>query len=147
MATVLDELIGRSVREIRMNEEYLVFDTDQGELAYLVVGDCCSYSYFHDFFGVAKLLANGPVTKVEYIDRSAIPDIDKIKDKYEEGYGGDDCVEVYGLRMTTMDPIWGEVSSVVSFRNVSNGYYGGWMQRAGSWPNNLPVLFEDYYGD
>lgn len=151
MHTVLDELVGRSVREIRMNEEYLVLDTDQGVMAYRAEGDCCSYSYFHDFIGVTKLLANGAVTKVEEIDRSAIPEIDRIVDKYENGYGGDDCVQVYGYRMTTMDPIWGEVSSVVSFRNCSNGYYGGWMDRIeGGIPQTsdpLPVLFEDYHGD
>lgn len=38
------------------------------------------------------------------------------------------CAFGNGYRLTTVHPKFGEVSSVFSFRNVSNGYYGGWIE-------------------
>jgi hypothetical protein len=34
---------------------------------------------------------------------------------------------IAGLEIVTDDPKFGEVTSVFSFRNDSNGYYGGWI--------------------
>ena len=57
-------------------------------------------------------------------------------------------VQVYGYRITAEHPLFGPVSAVMSFRNTSNGYYGGWMDRSHKEPNYLPEhqLFADKVG-
>lgn len=117
-APELDALVGRSIRRVFMNEEFLLFDTDAGPLAFTVEGDCCSSSYFYDFVGVGKLLANGRVVSVASIDMADPDDEDS-----RRGY----VVVAYGFEVVTEHPMWGEQTSVLSFRNDSNGYYGGWM--------------------
>lgn len=112
----LEELVGKVVESVRMNEEYLIFETDDGTFAFTVEGDCCSFSYFYDFHGVKKLLENGPVTSVKEVD------LDEIDDG---SYG--DVTRCYGFQIFTDSDQWGEQTSVFSFRNDSNGYYGGWM--------------------
>lgn len=124
-------LIGSKVEKIFMNEKYLKFETNNGNEVFEVEGDCCSWSVFYDFIGVKKLLNNKLVKFVEEIDLKV--DVSEDTKKYNE------CIEVYGYRIITEDPEFGEVSSVFSFRNYSNGYYGGWMEQADS---NIKVLPE-----
>lgn len=113
----LNELVvGKKVLAVRVSEQFLVFETDQGLVAFSVEGDCCSHSYFYDIVGADKLLANGPVvsaSELDLSDRSFYED-------YED-------IQVYGYEFVSEHPIWGEQTTVVSFRNSSNGYYGGWM--------------------
>lgn len=113
---VAQKLVGRKVLNVWMNDELLVFDTDQGLLAYAVEGDCCSHSYFYDFIGVLKLLNNGPVLSVKALD------VKEINESNEYDY-----IQAYGFEIVTEHHVWGEQTSVFSFRNSSNGYYGGWM--------------------
>lgn len=116
---VLNDLIGKKITEIHMNDDYLVFITDGAEVhAFQAVGDCCSWSYFHDFYGLEKLLENGPVV-------SARP-IAVYHDDWEDEYGEK---QAYGFEIVTEHPTWGEQTSVFSFRNESNGYYGGWIEK------------------
>jgi hypothetical protein len=115
----LEQLVGADVANIAMNQEYLAFNTDKGIFGFYVEGDCCSWSYFYDFHGVLKLLVNGQVVSVESVDLDA-SDYTRVSDRGE-------CLQVYGYRIISESPIWGEQSSVFSFRNESNGYYGGWM--------------------
>jgi hypothetical protein len=112
----LEDMIGAKINNVAMSTEYLAFDTDKGTFGFCVVGDCCSWSYFYDFHGVHKLLVNGPVVSAEEIPLEA------------DDYTGSECVQAYGYRIITESPVWGEQSSVFSFRNESNGYYGGWME-------------------
>ena len=106
----MQELLGRIVTAAWMapDNERLVFDTDQGRLAYRTEGDCCSYSFFNDIIGLDNLLGH-EVTAVDSVDLDDIPN---------DGY---DSIAAYGLKLTTHR---GYVDIV--FRNVSNGYYGGW---------------------
>lgn len=119
-------LVGATVRAIHISEDYLTFDTDRGLVTYTVEGDCCSHSYFFDFYGVEHLLKNGAVTAFESVGLSPgdvgyhAPTWTVPEDAYDE-------VVVYGFRLTTEHPGFGSVTSVFSFRNSSNGYYGGWM--------------------
>lgn len=126
-----DRLIGANITAIHMNEDYLVFETDKGLMGYRVEGDCCSRSYFHDFYGIRNLLDNGPVTAFEQVSLSP-GDPGYQPATWEKGTGWDageyEDVKVYGFRFTTEHPQFGPVSSVLSFRNASNGYYGGDMQ-------------------
>jgi hypothetical protein len=117
-----ESLVGLDIQEIYMDGDYLAFvGTQDGaikQVLWTVVGDCCSCSYFNDFYGVEKLINNGPVINVEMIDP-------------REVVGSEDSgeyVQAYGIKIITESPLWGEMTSVVSFRNSSNGYYGGWAE-------------------
>lgn len=127
-----EALIGASVEAIYISEDRLVFDTDRGPVGYRVHGDCCSESYFYDFYGVAALIAGGPVTACEAVDL-APGDPGYRPETWEKGVGVlTPCaeeIEVYGYRLTVEHRYFGDVSAVLSFRNSSNGYYGGWMSR------------------
>ena len=134
------KLVGRTVTGIWMDEQHLKFATDQGDIAYCVDGDCCSSSYFYDFIGVAKLLAGNPIVSVKEIELSEDgPAHPALEPRYQES------VAVYGYEFVTEDPNLGDVTSVMSFRNDSNGYYGGSLQNADaeSVPATVPQLTED----
>lgn len=137
----LDSLLGRTIRAIYMGEEALVFVTDAQSVAFTVSGDCCSHSYFYDFYGVRNLLDNGPVIAWEAVDLDP-SDPGYVtkgnKDNRAGDYGADQVV-CYGYRFTTVHPLFGEVSSVFSFRNDSNGYYGGSLEDSAV-PSNLNAL-------
>lgn len=146
-----EALIGARIKAIHMSEEQLIFETDRGPVGYRVEADCCSTSYFHDFYGVANLLAGEPVTGFCAVDL-APGDPGYRPETWEQGVGtivrDAEEVQVYGYRITTVHPVFGEVSAVVSFRNASNGYYGGWMSlmdhpRGGPW---LHPVTEDVVG-
>lgn len=136
----LKDLVGRRVSAVHMNTEVLAFETDKGQVVYGVEGDCCSHSYFHDIVGVRKLLDNGPVASTKEINM-ADPEPDN----------DDEYVKVYGYEIVTEHPQWGEQTTVVSFRNYSNGYYGGWLTGgAVNEPLSLekvPALTEDWMAD
>jgi hypothetical protein len=117
-------LIGRTVTSVWFSDDYLTFETDQGLLTYTVYGDCCSSSYFNDFVGLSKLLENGAVTAVTAI---ALDDTAAREDLWRKSAEDPEEVEFYGYAITTVHPRWGEQTTVFSFRNESNGYYGGWL--------------------
>ena len=146
----LNDLIGMKVLRIFMNEEYLAFDTDQGRHVFGVSEDGDSHSYFHDFHGVRKLLDNGPIIEVRELpvtsfsnildddgdvdgdleDESSELDLDSDEDDEDDDldYHDDEeevVTECYGYQLITEHPRWGQQTSVFSFRNDSNGYYGG----------------------
>jgi hypothetical protein len=126
----LRALVGRSVRRALWDErsgEYLVFDmigSPEPVIAYAVEGDCCSHSYFHDFIGVEKLLTNGAIRSTR-----ALPTT--------EFESPSDVTRCYGYELVTRHPLWGEMTSVLSFRNESNGYYGGNLVRVD--PAQVPM--------
>ncbi len=137
--------IGSTVQKIFMDEDTLIFETDKGTFGWTVEGDCCSHSYFHDFIGVKKLLAGNPIVKAGEV--SELPD--KLEyDDSKDDKGWDDCIQVYGYEFVTLDPKFGEVTSVMAFRNSSNGYYGGWMNSMGDNPSTagVPEIKKDVLG-
>lgn len=155
------DLVGANVDEIYWSDRIVTFATDKGLISYQVYGDCCSSSYFHDMIGVKKLLENGPVIDIESVNLKPgdpghpdspefeDPDVQAVHDALQpdEGYD-DDVVQVYGYRITTEDPTFGPVSTVLAFRNSSNGYYGGWMERVkGTLDEKMLRLTDDYLGD
>lgn len=115
----LQGLIGKVVTGILMDERSLTFETNEGYVVYWVDEECCSYSYFFDFYGVEHLIGS-EVMNFEEVELSK----GDVGYREETWKSGDD---VYGYRITTIHPLFGEVSSVLSFRNANNGYYGGWM--------------------
>lgn len=130
-----ETLVGATVSGIFFNQDYLKFETDRGDACFTVYGDCCSVSYFWDFLGVRKLLDNGPI-------------LDAYEKELPQPLGSgkyDDCTAAYGFAFVTEDPRFGEVTSLLSFRNDSNGYYGGEMQFIKTLPDYvvLPQLTDD----
>lgn len=147
----LEALVGATVTAIFMSEDRLIFQTDRRLIAYGVEADCCSESYFFDFYGVRHVLDNGPVVAFESVQlspgdvgyRPSTWDPEIVRREYQ------DVVEVYGYRITTEHPQFGPVSSVFSFRNDSNGYYGGWMSLVSDCdqvPEDAKPLTEDFIG-
>lgn len=134
-----NKLVGRRIAGIWMDENNLKFATDHGDVAYAVSGDCCSSSYFYDFIGVDKLLAGNPIVAAQEISLWGSDVGPDVKPRYQED------VAVYGYEIVTEDPNLGEVTSVFSFRNDSNGYYGGSLeeQDADLVPDTVPRLTED----
>jgi len=127
----IERLIGKKITRVFMNEDHLKFETDDGAVVFQVEGDCCSHSYFHDFIGVRKLLENGKVISAKEI----------FLDDFSEG--DDERVQAYGFEIVTEHPTFGEQTSVFSFRNRSNGYYGGSLENGASEREVLPEIFDD----
>lgn len=133
----INRLVGKTIKNVYMSDEYLKFDTDQGEVSFNVYGDCCSNSYFYDFIGVEKLLNNGPIISAKAVDldgsdpRGIVPE----REYYE--------VQVYGYEIVTEDPKFGPVTTVFSFRNSSNGYYGGSLESCSRAPVGLKQITKD----
>jgi len=130
----LKELVGKKVKKIFMNEDYLKFETDQGNFVFSTYGDCCSKSVFYDFYGVKELLKNGKITEVKEVSLTVDDRMD-IK-QYQES------ISVYGYQLTTEDKEWGDRTSVFSFRNYSNRYYGGSLEESSD-REVLPELTDD----
>src|SRR3990167_2259983 len=99
----MENLVGKIIKKIFIDDEYLVFETDSGKVAYTLGGDCCSRSYFHDFIGVKNLLKNGKVKAVEEIDLVEKEHTEKEKGDKEE-------TSWYGYRIITESPEFGEMS-------------------------------------
>lgn len=141
----LKELIGKIIKRVEISEDYLVFTTEdfEGTLtkhSFYVYGECCSHSYFSEVYGVAKLV--GPVVSIEEDDDNAV-----LQDPPEitESYAND--VKVYGYKIVSDHPMFGEVTTVIGFRNVSNGYYGGAMEPCG-YPNEpLTTVVDNWSAD
>lgn len=120
--TIDKDLVGHKITNIYFDSDHLAFKLDNGEVkTYGVEGDCCSRSYFYDFLGVKKLLDNGRVISVKEVP------LDE-SDPRCKRQGHEDELKCYGFEIVTEDPKFGEVTTVFSFRNDSNGYYGGWIR-------------------
>lgn len=126
-------IVGKQVQRIWWSEDRVVLETSDGKAVTLDVGgDCCSHSYFFDLHGVHYLL-RGPITAFEAVELQKgdpgwhDPTCSGSWDKPAPCGHSHDCLAVYGYRFTTEHPVFGPVSTVLSFRNDSNGYYGGWM--------------------
>lgn len=130
----VQELTGATVKRLYMDQTYLKFKTDKGDYCFAVRGDCCSSSYFWDFLGVKHLLSGHPIVKVEQV---------YLDDPTDANAQSGDVVQAYGYRFVVDTPEFGEVTALMSFRNDSNGYYGGWMQDASSVPADLPEVTDD----
>jgi hypothetical protein len=134
----LEALLGKTVREIWMDRDNLTFVTEDGPVTYSVYGDCCSESFFFDFYGVNNVIER-EVVAFEKVDLS--PGDPGYRAETFEVKGDEEGwkeTEVYGYRITTEHEKFGHVSAVLSFRNESNGYYGGYMELTDHVPAYLP---------
>lgn len=146
-----DLIVGATVTALHLSEYRLTLETDRGMVTLTAEAECCSISYFHDLIGVRHLLDNGPITAFEPIELA--PGDVGYHDPWCQHF---DCegvapcgqahpqeyLAVYGYRFTTEHRRFGPVSTVVAFRNASNGYYGGWLSAIESgriYPDQISV--------
>ena len=125
-----------TIQEIGVSPEFLYIKTDEDATCLGTYGDCCSSTDIHDVIGVKKVLKTGPIVGFRETKAS----------EYCEGYVGpwDDSVQNYGLEIVVDHPEFGEVTCVVSYRNNSNGYYGGNLEYDGmNKPLGVTQIFDD----
>lgn len=113
-------LAGLTVKSVAVNEDQsiMVFETDEGAIAYETYGDCCSETWFADLIGYDRLI-DRKITSVEAIDLPEPHDA-RTRQEYDTAYG---------VKFTT-DRGYAELV----YRNSSNGYYGGEAYRMREFP-------------
>lgn len=118
----MQELIDKVIKEIYVNETGLIFITDSDErLYYQVDGGCCSSSYFSEIMHPESILGHR-IVKVDALEQeSGEPTIQE-----------EDIIYAYRI---TSDRELGLSNCIVTFRNSSNGYYGGSCGFGGSAPS------------
>lgn len=137
MEIELKDIVGKIINKVFFNSKYLKFETNEGNFIYTVEGDCCSYSFFYDFYGVNNLIGR-KVKEVKEVELHPT-DLFVTPDK-------GDCTSVYGFSITLEpkeDDYYGESTAVFSFRNESNGYYGGWIYKVENDMEVLPEITKD----
>src|ERR1035437_4598555 len=107
METELKDLIGNKVTKIFMNQQYLRFNTDQGDFTYEVDGDCCSSSFFYDFYGVKNLIENGKIKEIKTVE--LMPG-----DVLAKNTSSSDLIQVYGYQITTESTRYNDMTAVFS---------------------------------
>jgi len=140
--TDIENLVGKTVKKIYMNEDCLKFETDSGNVVFTVDGDCCSQSVFYDFYGVKNLLAGNPITSVKEVKLNPT-DISEKDGEQKDKKSYQEAISVYGFQLFTQSKDFGEVTAVFSFRNYSNGYYGGWMELSQGDMDVSPEITDD----
>ena len=132
-----DVPLGGRITEIGIDTQYLFINTEQGSVLMAALGGCCSNTMIHDIIGVKKVLNTGPLVSIRPTHQAS-----EACENYTEPW--DDCVQNYGLEIVVDHPEYGEVTCVVSYRNNSNGYYGGYLKLAGSNRRNVPLITDDW---
>lgn len=108
-------LVGKNVMAVSLAEDggAIKFEIEDGQsLVVKVDGDCCSHSWIEHVEAPENML--GTVTAVEDVD---MPDLGNQPDH--------DSMKYYGCKIHT-----DKGSSLIDYRNDSNGYYGGML----CWP-------------
>ena len=128
----IEKFKGVKVKAVYADEDNLSIALDNGKTVnFEVEGDCCSNSYFYEVVGAEKLIGK-EITSIEEID-GLCGDVPN-----DQRFEGEDCVQAYGIRfsagpsMTEIKPgveVETSNSMIVTFRNDSNGYYGGSMRQ------------------
>lgn len=117
--------IGKKISVIRFHTQALIFEFDNDTYLPLgVSGDCCSNSYFYDFIGVKKIIGK-KIIGFEEIELSDSELDESQKRQYKNGE-----LDLYGYKIIcddNNDKFMTSNTAVFSFRNESNGYYGGYL--------------------
>lgn len=144
----MKELIGEKITKVFIDEENLTFETASGKVInYAVRGDCCSKSVWYDFYGLEGLLKGGVVIEANDIN---LYENEGIKNFVTERLSRVDVknydlsIEIYGVAIVYDGGNYGERSAAVSFRNYSNGYYGGRYYQTNSCRSNIQVVSDVY---
>jgi|GEM_PF-2120762 len=119
----LQDLIGKSIKSVLVEaqgQESIIFVCEGDQLvAAETGGDCCSESWISDAIGVPKILES------EVLSVTKVP-LEEMEYPVNDGRTRQDIDVVYGFRIRTNSG-----SAVFAFRNSSNGYYGGSLDKHG----------------
>lgn len=110
-------LIGESIVGVAINTrgDAMEFKLESGNyITFHVEGEWWTSSYFHDFIGISAIF-NSPIQAINSIELT-----DEAHKDLETEY---EAIKFYGYRFQTET-----ASAVLSFRNESNGYYGGYLE-------------------
>lgn len=127
-----DKIIGLTVEDVfveKQNQNDCVLKTDKGYFKITLGSDCCSESFIGDVLKADK----GKVIRVEDIE------LIEGESKDENIYGvptresRQEVDKLFGIKIVLEDfehKCFGPISRsvILSFRNASNGYYGGWVE-------------------
>lgn len=114
--TPFDELVGKIITKLEVGDYTLKITLENNEEIYFIAcGDCCSESWFSDIEGLRSIL--GKVV-------TGIYEPDFTKYDVEDGRCRQECDQYYGFRIMCEEN-WCDIM----FRNSSNGYYGGWIEK------------------
>jgi hypothetical protein len=104
-------LVGKTILGIDSDKEYIIFKTDVGDIKYEAYGDCCSYTWI-EHLECPDLGSGAEVLGIEDLNLGS-------EEQHEY-----DVVQFYQSLVKTNK---GTIS--IEYRNSSNGYYGGELQR------------------
>lgn len=123
---LVDLPIGKKIIKIEMSEDYLLIHFEGNDPLILgVEADCCSMSYFHDFIGAENVIGKKLISIDSVYLNGATTQFKPPNDDINNS-----VVKVYGYQIVATNDIYGELRAVFSFRNASNGYYGGELRLA-----------------
>lgn len=137
----LESLIGKTVRDVSIDaaHQVLKFVLDDGDVqVFHTDGGCCSHSWIEHVSNVSGL-RGARVIGVEEVDLEA----------HWEGGEEDkgDFIRTYSAKLKIED----RPDFEIEYRNASNGYYGGSIERWGGYhtrgepmPDDLLLLIEDF---
>ena len=127
---VMSNLVGKTVKALYVsdNQSRLVVVHNEGQAPYFCDSDCCSETWIADLVGVSSLLGQ-TVLKAENMD---LPRSD-----VDDGRCRQDYDEFYGIKLLTSG---GYVDII--YRNSSNGYYGGSLERDSAPVTDLAEMIE-----
>lgn len=116
--SVFAELVGKTIKSFvyDKNDTRFHFELDNGDLLkFQLEADCCSETWLYSVDN-EECLKNEVVENIVEVDTNHI--------NLEDGLGRQDVDQVYGIGIKTAKGI----CSII-YRNSSNGYYGGWIQK------------------
>lgn len=121
-ADLLSQIIGETVEEISINEDYLkIYTKSNKTFVYEVDGQCCSHSYFSEITNVTSLLAGHKITGIRELE--IVYGVEGLRPSENDN----EDVKVYGYLILS-DP--NLQPALLTFRNASNGYYGGYISHS-----------------
>lgn len=115
-----ENLIGKTIEKIIIDTkygQYINFITNDEPVGFVAVGDCCSRTYISEFVNVANLLGQkiDKIEELKLLEGDCLPRPASVSHEEEE---------IYGVKFHTE-----KGTAVLVYRNESNGYYGGSMDR------------------
>ena len=134
----MKKLIGKKINKIfidSIEQHYMKFETNSGDVCFAGDGDCCSETYFSDVQNINNLI--GQIVKSE-------EEIELQEGDYPKKESRQDEDSVYGIKLITDS---GE--SIIVYRNSSNGYYGGYCNFCKEIPADIKMIEinKDYSSD
>lgn len=130
LTTPFDCLLGQFITcvEIGSHDIFLRITTEGGRYVWEAQGDCCSASYINEITGLGTLTYE------------VLQDVREVPMPNNADDGPDVYTQLYGYHFMTRLG-----TSALVFRNESNGYYGGWLERLTAEPKD--VTWQVLYGN